>query len=298
MPRVDRLEDSRQVLHPDTASLRGVLYPARLPTFDRLPAPDAVAQLVRWFWIPEWQIQPGRSSRQHLIAFPACNLVVEPDAVGLAGPTTRSSYRDLTGTGWAVGALLRPAAVPHFAPDPAALRDTYQPVDLPVLHQVVCRAMTGPGDRPTRHRRAVDAFTTWLTGTVPPPNDEALLANVMADAIDSDPTIRTVKDAAARLRISARSLQRLACRYVGVAPSTMIRRRRLQEAAERLRTDPDTTLAAVAADLGYSDHAHLANEFRSVLGITLSNYRQQARRTPPDASAVSQRPRSDTRSTA
>src|SRR5689334_25347207 len=122
----ERLEDTRQVPGP-----RGVLYPARLPTFERIPPPRPVEQFVRWFWIPEWQIQPGRSSRQHLIAFPACNLVVEPDAVGLAGPTTRSSYRDLTGTGWAVGALLRPAAVPYLVADPAALRDTYQPVDLP-----------------------------------------------------------------------------------------------------------------------------------------------------------------------
>ncbi len=286
MPSVDRLEDSRQVPCPDAASPRGVLYPARLPTFDRLPAPDAVAHLVRWFWIPEWQIQPGRSSRQHLIAFPACNLVVEPDVVGLAGPTTRSSYRDLTGTGWAVGALLRPAAVPRFAADPAALRDTYQLVNQPVLQQLVSRVMTGPGDRPTRHRRAVDAFTSWLAGIVPPPNDEALLANAMAEAIDSDPTIRTVKDAAACLRISARSLQRLACRYVGLSPSAMIRRRRLQEAAERLRTDPYTTLAAVAADLGYSDHAHLANEFRLVLGLTLSSYRQRVALAPSDSDAL------------
>jgi AraC-like DNA-binding protein len=272
MSRREQLEDSRQ----DPSFPRGVLYPARLPTFARFPAPDPVAQLVRWFWIPEWRIQPGRSSRQHLIAFPACNLVVEPDAVGLAGPTTRSSYRDLTGSGWAVGALLRPAAVPHLVADPVALRDTYRKVHLPVLHQLVCRAMTGPGDGQIRHRRAVDAFTTWLAGEVPPPEHEALSANAMADVIDSDPTIRTVKDAAARLRISARSLQRLAGRYVGLPPSTMIRRRRLQEAAERLRTEPGTNLAAVAADLGYSDHAHLANEFRSVLGLTLSTYRQRA----------------------
>lgn len=68
--------------------------------------------------------------------------------------------------------------------------------------------------------------------------------------------------------------------YEGLAPATMIRRRRLQEAADRLRTNPDTTLAAVAADLGYSDHAHLANEFRSVLGLTLSSYRQ---RVTPEA---------------
>jgi AraC-like DNA-binding protein len=275
MPGPEQLEDSRQEDHPDPAFPRGVLYPARLPTFDRLPAPDPVTQLVRWFWIPEWQIQPGRTSRQHIIAFPACNLVVEADGVGLSGPTTRSSYRDLTGTGWAVGALLRPAAVPHLVTDPAALRDGYQPVNLPDLYHSVHGAMTGPGDRPARHRRAVDAFATWLVDSVPAPDPEALLANAMATAIDSDPTIHTVKDAAARLHLSARSLQRLASRYVGLPPSMMIRRRRLQEAAERLRTEPGTTLAAVAADLGYSDHAHLAHDFRSVLGPTLSSYRQR-----------------------
>jgi AraC-like DNA-binding protein len=231
--------------------------------------------LVRWFWIPEWQIPPGRSSRQHLINIPACNLVVEPNVVGLAGPTTRASYRDLTGTGWAVGALLRPAAVPFFTDDPAALRDAYQPVVLPTLHERVSRAMDGSSDRQTRHHRAVEAFTDWLTDAIPAPTREALLANSMAELIDTDPAVLTVEDAATHLHVSARTLQRLARRYVGLPPSTMIRRRRLQEAVERLRTDPDTSLATVAADLGYTDHSHLANEFRSVLGFTLSSYRQQ-----------------------
>jgi AraC-like DNA-binding protein len=255
---------------------RGVLYPARLPTFDRYPAPERVAALVRWFWIPEWRIEPGRSSRQHLIAFPACNLVVEPAMVGLAGPTTRSSHRDLTGTGWAVGALLWPAAVLSLTEDPASLRDTYQPMDLPTLHERVTHAMNASPDRATRHTLAVEAFADWLTETVPPPAPDALLANSMAELIDTDPAVLRVEDAAARLNVSARTLQRVARRYVGLPPSTMIRRRRLQEAAERLRTDPNANLAAVAADLGYTDHAHLANEFRSVLGLTLSTYRQQA----------------------
>jgi AraC-like DNA-binding protein len=257
------------------AQTRGVLYPARLPTFHRLPAPDRVAWLVRWFWIPEWQIAPGRSSRQQLIAFPACNLVVEPNVVGFAGPTTRSSHRDLSGTGWAVGALLRPAAVPLFTDDPAALRDAYQPLELPALHEAVCHAMNNSHDRQQRHRLAVTTFTDWLTGVAPAPNREALLANSMAELIDTDPTVLRVEDAAGHLHVSARTLQRLAQRYVGLPPSTMIRRRRLQEAAERLRTDPGTGLATLAADLGYADHAHLANEFRSVLGLTLSSYRQQ-----------------------
>lgn len=254
---------------------RGVLYPAQLPTFHRYAAPERVASLVRWFWIPEWHIAPGRSSRQHLIAFPACNLVVELDTVGLAGPSTCGSYRDLTDTGWAVGALLRPAAVPFFAEDPATLRDRYQPMELPALHEHVSKLMNGSSDQATRHRLAVDAFADWLIETVPAPTRDALLANTMADLIDADPEVLRVEDAAARLNVSARTLQRLARRYVGLPPLMMIRRRRLQEAAERLRADPNMNLAVVAADLGYADHAHLANEFRSVLGLTLSTYRQQ-----------------------
>ncbi|MFC8849508.1 MULTISPECIES: helix-turn-helix domain-containing protein [unclassified Micromonospora] len=257
---------------------RGVLYPARLPTFHRVAAPERVAALVRWFWIPEWRIAPGRSSRQHTIGFPACNLVVEPDGVGFAGPTTRASYRDLTGTGWAVGALLRPAAVPAFTDDPTALRDCAQPVRLPALHAAVCAAMTGPEDRHTRHRHAVEALTDLLCQAVPTPTPEALLANALAETIDTDPAMLTVEDVAGRLHVSVRTLQRLARRYVGLPPSAMIRRRRLQEAADRLRAAPGGSLAEVAAEFGYTDHAHLANEFRSALGLTLSGYRTQVHR--------------------
>ncbi|MEV6595508.1 helix-turn-helix domain-containing protein [Actinoplanes sp. NPDC051346] len=263
VPHGDGLEDSRQ------GAPRGVLYPARLPTFTRLSAPDAVAHLVRWFWIPEWDIQPGRTLRQHVIAYPALNLVVEGDSVELGGPATRVSHRDLTGTGWAVGALLRPAAVPHFTADPGALRDTSIAVDAPDLVSQVRATMPGG------QQSAVDAFAAWLAAATGPPSAEALLANAMTELIDTDPDVRTVEDAATRLSVSVRTLQRLAARYVGLPPLAMVRRRRLQEAAVRLRTDPTATLAEVAADLGYSDHAHLANDFRSTLGLTLSTYRRE-----------------------
>lgn len=252
---------------------RGILFPAGLPTFHRLPPPDAVAGLVRWFWIPEWDIEPGRVSRQELIAYPACNLVVEPTQVTLSGPTTRLSSRDLTGRGWAVGALLRPAAVPHLAPDPTALRDDAREFEDPRLHATVAAPMTA--DEPAERRRdlAVAAFSTWLTGQVPPPDDEGRLANAMADLIDGDPTVLRVSDAASWLGVSVRTLQRLSRTYVGLPPAALIRRRRLQEAAERLRSAPDTDIAAVAAEFGYADHAHLTADFRSVLGFTPSGYR-------------------------
>ena len=67
-------------------SFKGILYPARLPTFHRVPAPASVTDLVQWFWIPEWDIEPGHTSRQHVIAFPASNLVVQKDARGVRRP--------------------------------------------------------------------------------------------------------------------------------------------------------------------------------------------------------------------
>lgn len=256
-----------------TDPTRGVLYPAQLPSFHRLPAPVGVQHLVRWFWIPEWDVAPGRVSRQDLVSYPASNLVVERDLVGLAGPTTRASHRDLTGHGWAVGALLRPAAVPAFTADPASLRDDYLRLDLRDLHDAVTTAMTGDSGGEQRRAQATDAFALWLVGQVPDVGAEALLANRLADVIDRDSEVRRIEDVAERLNISERSVQRLARKYVGVPPSAMIRRRRLQEAAERVRSDPELDLSAVAADLGYADHAHLANDFRAVLGFTPSSYR-------------------------
>lgn len=252
---------------------RGILYPAALPTFHRLAPPDHLEHLVRWFWIPEWDLAPGRTSRQQVLPFPACNLVVEPDFVALAGPATRLSVRDLTGRGWAVGALLRPAAVPLVTDDPGELRDDYRRLDLPDLHAAVVAAMGSAQDGGVRRAVAVHAYGHWLAARAGEPSEQALLANELADLADGDPAMMRVEQLAERLGVSVRTVQRLARQYVGLSPAALIRRRRLQEAAERLRTDPDTDIAVVAAELGYADQAHLAADFRATLGLRPSAYR-------------------------
>ena len=55
----------------------------------------------------------------------------------------------------------------------------------------------------------------------------------------------------------------------------MIRHYRLQEASQRFREDSSVTVAQVVAELDYVDHAHLTADFRRVLGLSLSQYRQQ-----------------------
>lgn len=259
------------------SSHKGILYPARLPTFNRLPAPEPVAQLVQWFWIPEWNIEPGRTSRQHVIAYPGCNLVVEPGGVVLAGPTTRAGHQDLTGKGWAVGALLRPAAVPLLADDPAALQDVESDFRAAGLHGAVAAAMSPleEHDGGNHRERAVAAFAGWLASFAGPAlSEEALLANRMMDLLATDRAVLRLEDAASALAVSSRTLQRVARKYIGLSPAALIRRRRLQDAAERARLDPTADLAAIAAESGYADHAHLTNDFRRYLGFTPSSYRQ------------------------
>ena len=264
------------------SSTRGVLYPARLPEFHRLPPEAAARDLAVWFWIPEWSIEPGRSSRQEIVGYPALNLVVEQGVVTLSGATTRASHRDLRGTGWAVGALLRPAAVAALVDDPAMLVDTQQTVDAPELVEAVSAAMaSGEG----RRERAVAVFSDWLARRVGPLDDAARHANALVEVLMGDDSADTIEEAAMRLAVSTRTLQRLCHRHVGVSPAAMIRRRRLQEAAERLRLDLGIDLSGLAAELGYADHAHLTRDFRSILGMAPRTYRAGSSEQSPDESA-------------
>lgn len=259
---------------------RGVLYPTRLPTFHRVEPPAGFREAVRWFWIPEWDIPAGRSSRQELLPFPAANLVVGPEGVSVSGPTTRVSHRDLRGKGWAVGALLRPAALPPLGIDPARILNTEEPVEAVGLHRRVEAAMQTAASAPRNgaHReRAVREFLAWLTVQGVRPDQEGRLANELEEAISNDRSVVRVDQLAERMGLSVRSVQRLSRRYFGIPPLAVIRRYRLQEAAVRMREIPELTISSVAADLGYADHAHLAGDFRRVLGMAPNAYRQESR---------------------
>ncbi|GAA2534043.1 helix-turn-helix domain-containing protein [Microbacterium mitrae] len=247
---------------------------------------------MTWFWIPQWQLPPDESSRQDIVAYPALNLVVDPTQVTLAGATTRASHRELRGHGWAVGALLRPAAVAAFVDAPAGLVDTELVMDAPDLHVAIAAAMVPEFDHDhattaavsnlvaadqARRDHAVAKFSAWLLTRVGSPPAADLHANGLTEIFMGDDFAHSVAEAAERLAVSSRTLQRIAHRYVGLPPAAMIRRRRLQEAADRVRCDPTLDLAALANELGYADHAHLTRDFTLVLGMAPTTYRKSSR---------------------
>jgi AraC-like DNA-binding protein len=74
-----------------------------------------------------------------------------------------------------------------------------------------------------------------------------------------------------------RALQRLFSTQVGVSPKWVILRYRIHEALEQAGTRSDVDWAALAADLGYADQAHLVRDFTTTVGVPPTAYAAEAR---------------------
>jgi len=242
-------------------------------TIDRVPVSDDLADLAQRFWIPVWDVPAGSTSPQGVLQYPCCQLVVTPTYARLYGVASGLSRQVLEGRGWAVGVMLRPAAGWLLTGRPVRRLtdrwvdlDTLDALDGPALTDDVRRAMAdGPASRPAQAAARTtleDALRAFL-----PVDDEGLLVNALVEAVESSPDLLRVDDLCARFAVAERTLQRLLHKRIGLGPKWLIRRRRLQEAAERLRDDSDG-LAAIAADLGYADQAHFTRDFRRATGLT------------------------------
>ncbi len=257
---------------PDVHDPRGVLYPAKLPQFERILPPDDLADLVAWFWLVHWDIADGRTSRQQLLPFPLMNLVVQAPGITLSGPTASASHRDLSGKGWAVAALLQPAAVSSLKVSPHELIGLEVDYDAPELLEPISRILN-KGQGTASSQDCSTAYSAWLRESLPPPDANGLLANEFINYVSSTTNAINVEQSAIALGMSVRSLQRLSLRYIGLPPLAVIRRYRLQEAAQRIRENPSQSISEIAAELEYADQAHLATDFRKVLGFSPSSYR-------------------------
>lgn len=269
----------------DRTPKKGQLRPDQRVPVTRLLPTEAAEPLVRWFWVPEWDLPKGAVHEALTLPFPACQLVAEPDGVHVYGPVTRAWRRSLTGRGWAVGALLTPGAAHALVGEVASLRDRVVPAEEAVeVGYEIATVMDRPGAPPARHDAAVDLLQEWVVdrvGGLVAADAGAISARRLVDLADGDPGLVRADELAQRLSMSVRTVQRLARTHVGMSPAAMIRRRRLQEAAERVRQEPETDLASIAVALGYSDHAHLTRDFRRILGFTPTGYRAE-RGQPPD----------------
>ena len=246
-------------------------------------APDPELDgLVQRFWIPVWSVRPGEQAVQRVLQYPVCLVVITPEYARFYGVVPGLSTTRLSGDGWAVGVMLAPAAG-HLLTRTSVTAYTDRYVD---VHEVLgdagqrlverVRAAMAPDPlAPQAHAVAMSAYADALRPYLPVDAEGELVNRVVAH-VEEHPDVLRVAQVCEAFDLTERALQRLVARRLGLTPKWLISRRRLQEAAERLRTDPGP-MSDMAALLGYADQAHFTRDFSRVTGTTPGRFAAQHR---------------------
>lgn len=267
---------------------RGIVEPrelfARVDFRRREPAPG-LRPYLEHYWLIDWDLSEPYAS--HVVPHPSVNLVFqqygdEPAWGEVAGVGLGLFTQKLQGRGRVCGVQFRPGGFRPFAPrrpvsDWTGLRVPVTDV-LAGADARTAGAIVGPEAEDAR----VAALDAFLLGLEPAADPQALRAMMLVDLVRTDRTIRRVAELAAAEGVSARSLQRLFAAYVGVGPKWVILRYRIHEALDRAESGEDPAgqgapdWAELAAELGYSDQAHLVRDFTATVGVPPTAYARQA----------------------
>ena len=239
----------------------------------RYPVDAAFDDLLQRFWIPVWSVPPGGEAPQRVLQYPVSLVVIAGDYARFYGVVSGLSTTTLTGTGWAVGVMCAPAAgallaggsMSEYTDRYVDVADVLGPAG-ERLTAGVRAAMAPDPHSPSAHAEAMAAFGDALAPFVPV-DDDGLLINRVVSFVEGDREVTRVAQVCERFGLSERALQRLVHRRLGLTPKWLIQRRRLQEAAERLRGN-SASLGEVAALLGYADQAHFTRDFSRVTAMT------------------------------
>jgi AraC-like DNA-binding protein len=257
------------------AHLTGAHAPS--PPIYRYPRSNALADVVRSYWIPVWDLPDGVVQTQGVLQYPVCLIVVASDYARFYGVKTGLSNVDLQGSGWAFGVMLQPVAGRLVLQQPIeTVTDSYLDLaEVPGINGVHLRdriheILVGDPTDTKRHAAAIEIMESELSSLLPI-NDDGRIINEIVDLVESDRTIVSVEQLAAESNVSERTLQRLTRDQLGLSPKWLIQRRRLHDAVEHLKTG-GTSLTDLATNLGYTDQAHFTSDFRRATGMTPGAY--------------------------
>ena len=115
------------------------------------------------------------------------------------------------------------------------------------------------------HQHSINFFD--LSADIPPTVREAL------DHIHCRRGVVRVSDLTELTMVSERQLERLFKAYLGLSPKTFCNTVRIRRILEILwQSTEKPLLTDLALQFGYADQSHLANDFRHVMGMSISDY--------------------------
>ncbi|MFB7248698.1 DUF6597 domain-containing transcriptional factor [Streptomyces populi] len=256
---------------------RGIVDAAELfarVRFRRHEPAEPLRPYLEHYWLIDWDLTQPYAS--HVVPHPSVNVVFQryagQDPFGeVAGIGLGLFTQKLEGRGRVCGIQFRPGGFRPFAPGRPLSALTGQRLPLPEVFPDSASAVAAVLD-PDDERARVAALDAFLLDLDPHPDPAAALATALVDRIRADRAIRNVGTLAEAEGMTVRALQRLFSAYVGVGPKWIILRYRIHEALERAEGSEPVNWAALAADLGYADQAHLVRDFTATVGVPPTSY--------------------------
>jgi AraC-like DNA-binding protein len=252
------------VLHAETAATRF--------TLSRHLPPDDLAPFLDYCWVVRWDLRGQPPYEQAILPHPNVTLAFEASGAGVFGVDRSIFTRRLAADGKALGVRFRPGGFhPFYRNSIDNLNDRVVPARqiLGLAADEACAAVLSAD---ASDADMVAAAEGLLRGLGPVPDPAAAQAADLVSRITADSALRRVTALAEACGMPERRLQRLFAEYVGVSPKWVMRRARLLEAARRADAGDGVDWAALAADLGYADQAHLTRDFTATLGVPPARY--------------------------
>ncbi|HYC51591.1 MAG TPA: helix-turn-helix domain-containing protein [Gemmatimonadaceae bacterium] len=250
------------------------------------PPPQALARFVACLW--SMRIPVRTDTRMRILPNGCVDIVVyasdtslgegsaqivaPPHRSFVVGSTLRSFFVRSSGSRHVVGASLLPAGVQALLGVPARVIGER----IVLLEDIVGATAIAMEDRilSTTHDRALsgigDALLRLRASREVPP--------VIARAVHSIRAAggqRRIDALARETNLSARQLERAFLEHVGVSPKTYSRLVRFDRAARGINTRGPLPWSQFALVHGYSDQAHLVNEFTAFAGIPPAQFERE-----------------------
>jgi AraC-like DNA-binding protein len=252
----------------------------------REPSPG-LAWAVDRYWIVRWDLTGQAPYEQKIVPHPANHLVFEGGRAEIEAISRDEFVRKLEGRGHVLGIKFRPAGFrPFLGRAVSTITDQRLPSSaLPVLgsdgpHAAelarLAARIDAAGDAGVDAVVALaDDVDDFLSGLGVEPLSMTRPLNALVDLLTRDRSVVRVDDLARRLETSTRRLQRLFAEHIGLGPKWVINRCRILEAAELAAGSSPPDWAALAAELGYSDQAHLVRDFTAAVGTPPDRYAKE-----------------------
>lgn len=235
---------------------------------------DELSSALSALWCGRWKLEGQAPHTTLLLADPCVHIVLEQSDTALesrvVGVWTSLWQRTLSGTGRVRGVKCHPGGIRAFTDLPA---HQFTGKKLP-LHAVFGRDAQNVQDTvftTDDDEHALCLLEQWLQERYQE-DPNVSLAVALVQHVQRTPSLTSVNALCQEAGLSERPLQRLFRNYVGASPKWVIRVHRLQEAARRIEAKEVSTLARLAAELGYADQAHFTRDFKNAVGRSPSEF--------------------------